>query len=228
MSAWGTFMRLTINWSTNTWQIHSIYTQTGQANGLFVNSYNGEYWVARRANGNLYLCHGGSNAQVILVNTTNWTLQPVFFANWPYSSRPSYINTWLNDPQGSQAYIWTDANGDGVPEQNEVTGYPQSSYPGAVDAIYYDENLNCYATCTNGSSNSIIRWTVTSFNSCGAPVYGDFPAGTTIVSNSNYPARDLGGDDRWHRFINWDSTEQLALCRHQQQCAREWLQSKPG
>ena len=186
MSAWGTFMRLTIDWSTNTWQIHSIYTQNGLASGLFGMSYNGEYWVARRANGNLYLCHGGASPQVIRVDTTNWKLLPVVFAN--------ASNT-----------IWTDLNGDGVPTQNEWSN-GIGSYPTLVDAIYYDENLNCYAACVNGSTNSVIRWTVTSFNACGAPVYGDFPAGTTIVSGSNYPARDLGGDNRWHRFICWDST----------------------
>jgi hypothetical protein len=90
--------------------------------------------------------------------------------------------------------VWTDADGDGLPQRGEV------EYSGAgpwAGLPHWDAN-GMYAV----AGKEVRRWTINGVNSAGAPVLGDFPAGKPMLELPQRVKQSIS--DRWGSYITAD------------------------
>lgn len=116
--------------------------------------------------------------------------------NWRLLQQPNFESRW-SGVQGGQGgstkkgafFVWSDLNGDGQVEPDEVTLYPAECGGVTVqrDGSFRVARLSFAATKGNAMSFSPIR-----FTAAGAPVY-DFNAGKVLVEDINIPL-STGGD----------------------------------
>lgn len=196
-SHWGYWMRLTLNYTTKTWEVHSTYNFANLGNGIIRQGCNDDTWVARVHNGTTYLCRIRYGTPfVVKVDETNWRLLPVAVAESIRSDTPSNIKTWAGS---NGAYSWVDQNGDGSPQQAECTFF-QYGLPDSLTSSV-DSNMN-YILMQNGNRR-IATYPVTSWNAVGAPVYGNLPSGQQVGA---YPARFTINGSAWPAFCYHDVT----------------------
>lgn len=203
-SHWGDMIRAKVDYTNRSWSVDSIYQYKGLANGLIWNHMGAEDFQARLHNGTLYLCRAGTQPCVIKVDRTNRKLIPVVVSIGSFWHDGSMLPAWINGlGNGNQSFLWTDANGDGQPlnangslQPGELTVFPGSSAYTTNSSP--DPNLNWL---TAGGSR---KFSVTSWNSVGAPVYGTFPDGEPGIT---FPPRfdtTTGYDDRWSDYVFGD------------------------
>lgn len=162
--------RCIINFSKKTFEVHSVYKIDGLANGLIngcVSRAGESVWTVRKHNGIPYLClEQGGGIQILRVDTLNWKLLPVV------------KGFWGTDVGGNQyAYLWTDANGNGMEDTGERTTYG-TWINFAVRNVHVDENFNYYYLRREGygyPNAKIVKIPVTGWNRFGnsdwAPLY---------------------------------------------------------
>jgi hypothetical protein len=160
-------MRLKVDYAKKTWRIHSVYSYLKAGDGktitkpwnLGMDVFGGGYydWHVRKRNGVTYLVRR-NELQVIRVDETgDWSLKPCVKAGFSSGSQ-------------KQAFIWTDGNGDGLPQSGEyrgydwgVNGFNRLFLSAPVDFDYYRYSLDGKVYAHN-----VVGW-----NSAGSPIYRD-------------------------------------------------------
>src|ERR1019366_7326575 len=95
----------------------------------------------------------------------------------------------------NNAYMWIDANGDGIPQVSEITWYPREGGWHGLSSV--DSSLN-YVYVVD---KYILRDAVKSWNSVGSPVFGPFPDGGKIAPA---PPRATSIEPRWGSYFGRD------------------------
>jgi hypothetical protein len=159
-------MRLKIDIAKKTWRIHSVYNYLKAGDGKTITPafakgmdvFGGGYfdWHVRKRNGVTYLVRRNV-LEVLRVDESNWSVKPCVKVNFSNGTT-------------KQASIWTDANGDGLPQSGEYRrfnwgefGYNRLSLTAPVDFDYYR-----YALDGKVYTHDVVGW-----NSVGSPIYRD-------------------------------------------------------
>jgi hypothetical protein len=198
-SHYGWIMRVLVSYEKKSWTVHSCYRYTDLAGGLVGDSWNESgYFRVYKHGGKTYLVLERSPT-ILLVDEKTWTLRPVTVCGAVQHATPS-IKEWAGK---NLFFQWNDANGDGMPQQAEVTFYP-SGMPGS-DEPYIAPDFTCFTVSEDKGVHRVYRFAVTSWNEAGAPVYGTLPAG---VVHANCPPRfdpRHFADARWSVFLHQDA-----------------------
>ena len=195
-SSWTDMMRLEVDYATHTWRVQSTYRYAGMASGLIPDHVNAALWEGRVHNGTLYLCQSVADPCVIRVDRKAWRLVPcVVFGNHIQGAK-KYQPKIIADAMGSNnAYMWIDANGDGIPQTSEITWYPHEGGWHGLSSV--DSSLN-YVYIVD---RNILRNAVKSWNSVGSPVFGPFPDAEKIAPA---PLRATSIEPRWGSYFGRD------------------------
>lgn len=192
-SQYGWIMRCIIDYANKTFTVHSTYAYPGLANGMVGDSWNeGCYFRVYKHDGATYLVLE-KMAAIMKVDEKNWKLLPATICG-NVGNASQDIKNWA---AGKPSFQWNDADGDGLPQQPEVTYYA-AGMPGFVQPAI-DSDFTAFAP-----SDKMLTYKVTSWTAAGAPVYGTMPAGEVY---GEYPLRFGGGfyhDPRWSAFIYHD------------------------
>jgi hypothetical protein len=177
------FVRLTLDFNTKTWAVHSTYRLSNMGNSLVsVNPFTFGAGLdtlrPRRVNGTLFLAQdavNGGSAAVLRVDEANWTI------------KPAAVLEFRGDTNGN--FVWTDANGDGLAQESEIKRYS----PGANEYSYYaysaptlrsDHALNYFS---QGIYGRILRFPVASFNAIGNPVFAPLASASNAAWAAHPP-----------------------------------------
>jgi hypothetical protein len=163
------------------------------ADGMLQGHDNARLYRAFRREGKLFIA--GSNAQIFRVDDDGDRLTPVTGFHLQARHYEKHLRGPLKEwmEQGKQSYLWIDADGDGRAQRGEV------QYSGAGPWIclpHWDAN-GMYAVV----GKAVQHWPITSVNSAGSPVLGEFPAGKTLLK---LPPRVKSIEPRWASYITAD------------------------
>lgn len=199
-SHYGWVMRVLVDYEKKSWAVHSCYRYTDLGGGLVGDSFNeGGYFRVYRHDGKTYLVLERSPT-ILKVDEKTWTLQPVTVCGGVENAPPP-IKEWGGK---NRLYQWNDANGDGMPQQAEVTFYPVGM-PGSYEP-YIAPDFTCFTVSQEKGVRRVHRFAVTGWNEAGAPVYGSLPGG---VLHADCPPRfdpRHFADARWSVFLHQDAT----------------------
>jgi len=192
-SQYGWIMRVIVDYAKKTWTVHSCYQYPGLADGLVGDSWNeGCYFKVYKHNGSTYLALEKATA-ILKVDEDTWRLLPVTVCGNVGNATPR-IKEWA---AGKASFQWNDANGDGLPQQAEVTYY-NDGMVGSVQPTV-DANFTVFLP-----ADKVRTYPVTGWNAAGAPIYGSVPGGEEYA---DFPERFGGGfyhDPRWSGFLYHD------------------------
>lgn len=191
-SHWGWLMQAKIDFKKKQWRVLATYSVGGMADGLIPGKGNsGVTWEARRRNGTLYLVRQGGLPCVLKVDERRHQLLPLVASSSNithyWGEQPAIIREFLDNKQGTKyhSYLWTDGNGDGRPQKEEMLFSEWSAWWGGTTM---DEDFNIY--CTEGSKYQ--RMACTGWSAQGAPLYANFGKWETVVERPK-TAPPLGG-----------------------------------
>lgn len=193
-SSWTDMMRLTVDYATRTWKIHSVYHYADMAGGLVPGNANALLWEARLHDGSLYLCRAG-DPTVLRVDRQKWRLVPATLTHKHVQHYRSALPPLIVDlAKGTDVFQWNDRDADGMPQREEVTtgtGAPWNCTP-TIDA-----QMNyLFINGTKVMANTVNGWTP-----AGAPVYGDLVAPQTVAA---CPPRVTNIEGRWGSYLGRD------------------------
>lgn len=195
-SGWNSIMRLAVDLEKKTWKVRAVYQLEQMADGMLKGQANALLYRAFRRDGKLYLAKCSFNPVIFRVDDDGDRLTPVAAADLHMShdakSKRGPIKEWAE--KGNDGYVWTDADGDGLPQRGEV------EYSGAgpwAGLPHWDAN-GMYAV----AGKEVRRWTINGVNSAGAPVLGDFPAGKPMLELPQRVKQSIS--DRWGSYITAD------------------------
>jgi len=198
-SDWGGLMRVTVNYQTHSWKVHSVYHTTSLANGLVGGQGNGWLWDARKHNGVTYLCKR-QQVCVLRVDEKNWRLLPAAVGNTHirhyWNAQPQLIKDWAG--AGDDSYLWTDANGDGQPQREEMVFHQEGGNWTALPMV--DDSMQ-YTSVINGKPSYIQQYPLAGWNAVGSPRYADFPMGKKGIE---LPSRVTSIEGRWGSYLYKD------------------------
>ena len=118
-SQYGWVMRVLVDYERKSWTVHSCYQYKGLADGLVGDSWNeGGYFHVYKHGGATYLALE-TLPTILKVDEKNWKLVPATVCGGLHAA-PQFIKEWAGK---NASYQWNDANGDGLPQQAEVTFY---------------------------------------------------------------------------------------------------------
>ncbi len=174
-------MRLKVDMAKKTWRIHSVYSYLKAGDGktitppfaLGMDVFGGGYydWHVRKRNGVTYLVRR-NELQIIRVDEKDWSLKPC-------------VKAFFSNANTKQASLWTDANGDGLPQSGEYRryswgafGYNRLSLTAPVDFDYYR-----YALDGKVYVHDVVGW-----NSAGSPIFRDLNAEKVYARLSGFEA----------------------------------------
>jgi hypothetical protein len=193
-SGWNSIMRLAVDLEKKTWRVRAVYQLDQMADGMLQGQDNALVYRAFRRDGKLFIASASSRAQVFRVQDDGDRLVPATVIDLHMShganSKRGPIKEWAE--AGADGYVWTDANGDGRAQRDEVT----YSKAGPWTCLPEWDASGMYAV-----SDGFMRWPITGLNSAGSPVLGEFPAGKTLLK---LPPRVKHTEPRWASYITAD------------------------
>ena len=237
-SQWGSMMRMVVDWKTRTWRVHSTYHFAGLADGLVPGHANAAIWEAREHGGQLYLCRVGDPC-VLRVDRENWRLVPmtVTYSHFGHYRKELPASVAMLGRANTQALRWTDANGDGKPQDVEILRYLQGGAWGGL------RHVNSELSYWYFDSDRIWQQRVTEWTKSGSPVYGNFPAATEFART---PARVTSIEGRWGSYFyrdagtrqlygafnssmtDWGKSKDSFLCQWDEQGRLRWMAGEKG
>ena len=194
----GWVMRVLVDYERKSWDAHSCYRYEGLADGLVRDSWNeGGYFRVYKHGGATYLAIE-TLPTILKVDDKNWKLVPATVCG-DVGRAPQFLKDWAGK---KASYQWNDADGDGLPQQAEVafyeTGIANSWAPHTA------ADFSCFMATDDNKGRWVNRFTVTSWNDAGSPLYGTMPQGERFAA---MPQRfDPGhlADPRWSVFMGQD------------------------
>jgi len=199
-TSWGAIMRLEVDYGRKTWRIRSVHHTGAMGAGLVRGHDNALLYRAFRHEGKLYLARCHWPWTVFRVDDAGDQLVPAVVAmpqmRHYWDQQADLVREWAAD--GHSSFVWTDANGDGRPQREEVAFFERDGgWPGLAewqaDGIYAVRD------------KAVHRWQITGWNAVGAPLLGDYPVGAPFLE---LPPRALAGrgiEGRWGSYIARDS-----------------------
>jgi hypothetical protein len=198
-SQYGTVMRVLVDYDRKSWTVHSCYGYSGLANGLVGDSWNeGGSFRVYQHDGATYLAIE-TLPTILKVDEKNWKLVPATVCGLVRNA-PQFLKDWAGNNNSYQAgYQWNDANGDGLPQQAEVTfyggGIANSWMP------YTAADFRCFMATGDSKSRWVNRFAVTSWNDAGSPIYGTMPQGERFAAMPSRFGPQQYADSRWSVFM---------------------------
>ena len=197
-SQYGWVMRVLVDYERKSWTVHSCYRYKGLADGLVGDSWNeGGYFRVYQHGGTTYLALE-TLPTILKVDEKNWKLVPATVCG-----RVGNALQFLKDWAGKKAsYQWNDSNGDGLPQQAEVTfydkGIPNSWEPHTA------ADFSCFMAAGDSKERWVNRFAVTAWNEAGSPIYGTMPAGERFATMPSRFDPNHFADTRWSVFMGQD------------------------
>ena len=184
--------RLQMDYTTRTYRIHSTYKLAGMANGLIGGTTLAESYkvLKNKTTGVKYLCFVGDHGAlpcVIKIDEANWALKPATIVS---ARIPDFMSTWTT----RIAFQWNDGDGDGLVQRSEVTFFDLYAYQWGVSI---DDDFNYYFV-----NHDVLKYTVSSWNANGSPIYAGLPYGTTVATT---PSAWTSRDGIWTRYTAHDT-----------------------
>lgn len=174
----GELIRVIADYNTGNYQIHSVFKFHGLASGMIKGTQFGDslslepdwhVWSVRRLNGRTYLVRD-NQLQVLRVDEVNWRLVPVVVGS--FGTYDATTQTMVPN----SAFLWTDANGDGIPQESEYRRYPGFvKYPYETAHLRAAPDMTYYYRGESLSGNKIYRLPISGVNAVGAPIFDDLP-----------------------------------------------------
>jgi hypothetical protein len=198
-SHYGWVMRVLVDYEKKSWAVHSCYKYTDLGGGVVGDSFNeGGYFRVYKHGGKTYLVLERSPT-ILLVDEKTWALRPVTVCG-TVEHAPRPIREWGGK---HRFYQWNDANGDGIPQQTEVTYYAVGM-PGSYEP-YVAPDFTCFTVSDDKGVRRVHRFAVTGWTEAGAPIYGTLPGG--VVHAACPPRFDPRhfADARWSAFLHQDA-----------------------
>jgi hypothetical protein len=197
-SQYGWVMRVLVDYERKTWTVHSCYRYKGLADGLVGDSWNeGGYFSVHQHGGATYLALE-TLPTILKVDEKNWKLVPATVCGAVHSA-PKFMKDWAGK---NASYQWNDANGDGLPQQAEVTfydkGIPNSWEP------HTTADFSCFMAAGDSKERWVNRFAVTAWNDAGSPIYGTMPAGERFGAMPSRFDPSHFADSRWSVFMGQD------------------------
>ena len=172
-SQWGWIMQAKVDYKKRTSRIIATYRCDNMANGLISGTGNsGSKWQMIRKGKAAYLIRHGAPV-VLRVDEKNHRLVPLAAAStnithyWDH--QPKFIKDLLQNDSRSKwrSYVWSDANGDAMPQPDEVVLSEWSAWWGG-----WSMNEDFGVVATDGAK--VYAFDATSFTKAGAPLYADW------------------------------------------------------
>ena len=201
-SQYGWVMRVLVDYERKSWSVHSCYRYKGLADGLVDDSWNeGGYFRVYKHDGATYLALE-TLPTILKVDEKNWRLVPSTVCGLLRYS-PQFLKDWFGKNASYQtAYQWNDANGDGLPQQAEVTFY-EKGIPNAFEP-HTASDFSCFMATGDSKERWVNRFVVTAWNAAGSPVYGTMPEGERLASMPSRFDPNHFADTRWSVFMGRD------------------------
>ncbi len=195
----GSVMRVLVDYTKNSWTVHSCYQYSRIADGLVGNSANeGGYFHVYKHAGATYLALE-KLPTILKVDEKAWCLLPVTVCGGAWAA-PEPIKGWIG---GNGSYQWNDANGDGLPQQEECTFYKGGIPSNFIPTVAAD--FSCFAVSGGEDGRQVNKFAVTRWNEAGAPVYGTMPTGEVFGPCSPRFDPKHFADSRWSAFLHQDA-----------------------
>lgn len=202
-SHWGTMMRLQVDYEKRTWHVHSTYVTEGLGGGLVGNDIQGDQWQIYKHEGVTYFGkqRNGGRPLVLRLDEKTWQLKAAVFFDerdvWERSDHPKIIRNLLKPGEVAHGFLWTDTDGDGLPQREEVRFSP-GGYPGNITSEYIDSDFAIIRIVQTGTDTyKVFRRPVSAWNACGSPVYAIGQQAEQVLGT--VPARFKPGG-AWNSF----------------------------
>ncbi len=188
----GWMMKVQVDYRKKSWRPAEVYQTRGMAAGLMTGPST-EGLRPRRIDGRLYLVDPGK-PEIFRVDEAGHRLLPVSAIGVNVPSRwelqPDVVRPLFefDNPRKAKlnSYIWTDRNGNGMPEREEFRLFAWKRQA----AGFADADLDYYFFSADGSVRKLAR---TGFNACGAPLYGSLDAMEEVALEFPAGAPRAGG-----------------------------------
>ncbi len=201
-SQYGWVMRVLVDYERKSWSVHSCYRYKGLADGLVGDSWNeGGYFRVYKHDGATYLALE-TLPTILKVDEKNWRLVPSTVCGLLRNS-PQFLKDWFGKNASYQtAYQWNDANGDGLPQQAEVTFY-EKGIPNGFEP-HTASDFSCFTATGDSKGRWVNRFVVTAWNAAGSPIYGTMPEGERLATMPSRFDPNHFADTRWSVFMGRD------------------------
>ena len=150
-SHWGWIMEVEADYEARTWKTRSTYCLTGLGDGLVPMGGLINTWAVRHHGGHRYLVRPGSMPCVLLVDEENHRLLPMVVSgdSDDQINHSKVVSTLLAEVNKNRpkekgrygAFFWQDANGDGLPQEDEVRLSLLRGWGGWSGGCSVDEDL---------------------------------------------------------------------------------------
>jgi hypothetical protein len=243
------------------YKVLETYKLIGIGDGIIHSGNSMDCFLVRHFRGRTYLLNVNVEPRIALVDEANRRLVPVVsskyfllhdFQNPAYTPRvfleayfggtvpadPKYGG--IKDAAKREAVFWTDLNGDGVPQREEMVFSPRKLMTWSCARLWVDDNLNIFTI-----SEQPLVWRPKGFAPGGAPLYGGWadaraigekpkwfdplkvawPAGSGVApladgslvgffNNTENPfGKGIGTDGIGGNFVvKWDKSGKLVWC----------------
>lgn len=184
----GEVVKARIDYVAKRYQVLEVYKLIGIGDGIIHGGNSMDTFTVRHAKGNTYLVNGNVEPRIVKVDAANRQLVPVVsakyfmlhdFANPNYTPRvfveayfggtvpdkPKYGA--VKDAAQREAVMWTDLNGDGKPQADEMIFSPRKLMTWSNGRIWADANMNLYEM-----NDRPMVWRPKGWTKDGAPIYG--------------------------------------------------------
>ena len=172
-SHWGWLMQTKVDYEARTWRVVATYNFNGMARGLIPGKSNSSAgWTIRKRNGIKYLVREDMPC-VLKIDYANHRLTPLAAARLNvthyWNEQPEFVRElWENDKRSKmKSFVWTDRNGDGEPQPDEVLRHEWSVWAGGWTI---DDDFNVY----HCAERQVFVTRCTGFNDIGAPLYANW------------------------------------------------------
>ena len=197
-SQYGWVMRVLVDYERKSWTVHSCYRYKGLADGLVGDSWNeGGYFRVHKHGGATYLALE-TLPTILKVDEKNWKLVPATVCG-RVGNAPQFLKDWAGK---KASYQWNDANGDGLPQQAEVTFYDKGISNSWEPHTAAD--FSCFMATGDSKERWVNRCAVTAWNDAGSPIYGTMPAGERFAAMPSRFDPSHFADTRWSVFMGHD------------------------
>ena len=191
----GEVVKSKIDYEKKTYKVLETYKLIGIGDGVIGGGNSMGTFVVRRLKGRTYLVSMVIEPRIVMVDEPNRRLVPMVsgkyflmhdFLNPEYTPKP-FVEAYFGvtpgvpipadakygsvpDAKNREAVIWTDLDGDGKPQKEEMVFSPRMLMTWACGRVWADDKLNLYEM-----NDRPMVWRPKSWTKAGAPVYGGWP-----------------------------------------------------
>lgn len=184
----GEVVKAAIDYVKKSYRVLATYQLTGIGNGIIGTGNSMDTFVVRHFGGRTYLVNMNVEPRMVLVDEDNRRLVPVVsakyfllhdFLNAAYTPRP-FLEAYfggsipaspkygdVKDAVNKEAVLWTDLNGDGLPQKEEMVFSARKLLTHACGRIWTDDHMNLYEM-----NDRPMVWRPKGWTRDGAPRYG--------------------------------------------------------